>query len=45
MNRPQGHRDHPDKEDDIPSANSIGSQSSLVEKDALIDWLSPVEVD
>jgi hypothetical protein len=32
------------KEDDIPSANNIESQSSLVEKDALIDWLSPVEV-
>jgi hypothetical protein len=32
-------------EDDIPSANNnIESQSSLVEKDALIDWLSPVEV-
>jgi hypothetical protein len=31
------------KEDDIPSAN-IDSQASLVEKNALIDWLSPAEV-
>lgn len=32
------------KDDDIIAANNIVSQSSLVEKDALIDWLSPVEV-
>jgi hypothetical protein len=33
------------KEDDTPSANNnIEGQSSLAEKNALIDWLSPVEV-